>query len=229
MPSPNIKMLQTIANGLGQLKDEFVFVGGSVIEFYAKDKAAAEVRPTIDIDCVVEISSISDYYKLEELLRNKGFTNDISRGAPICRWVYKNIGVDIMPTNSSILGFSNKWYKEGIANKIPITLPDGVAIFIFPLEYYLSTKFEAYKNRGGNDLRQSHDFEDIIYVLDNCPDIAETIQRSKQNVQSYIKEECLQLIKNRRLIEGIECALPYASEVERIDLTLEKIVKLTLL
>jgi len=32
MPSDNFIMLQTVANGLGELKEELVFVGGAVAE-----------------------------------------------------------------------------------------------------------------------------------------------------------------------------------------------------
>ena len=58
MPSTNILMLQTVANGLGELKDEMVFVGGAVAELYADNPAASEIRPTIDVDCVIEISTL---------------------------------------------------------------------------------------------------------------------------------------------------------------------------
>lgn len=85
MPSSNITMLQTVANGLGELKDEMVFVGGSVAELYANNPAASDIRPTLDVDCVVELSSKTAHAKLEEKLREKKFTNDTSRGAPICR------------------------------------------------------------------------------------------------------------------------------------------------
>ena len=37
MPSTNMNMLQTVASGLGELKDEMVFVGGAVAELYASD------------------------------------------------------------------------------------------------------------------------------------------------------------------------------------------------
>jgi hypothetical protein len=37
MPSDNINMLQTVARGLGDLRDEMVFVGGAVAELYADD------------------------------------------------------------------------------------------------------------------------------------------------------------------------------------------------
>lgn len=35
MLSTKVEMLQTVAIGLAELKDEMVFVGGSVVELYA--------------------------------------------------------------------------------------------------------------------------------------------------------------------------------------------------
>ena len=211
-------MLQTVANGLGEMRDEMVFVGGAVSELYADNPAASEIRPTIDVDCVIEISSRLQFARMEENLRVKGFTNDTSKGAPICRWIYKDIKVDVMPTDSSVLGFSNRWYEEGIEIKISKTLPDGTDVFVFPPEYYLAAKFEAHNSRGGNDLRQSHDFEDIIYILDNCSDILNAISGSNPRVKEYLKNECQNLLANPNITEGIESALPYGSGEESGDI-----------
>lgn len=218
MPGENIIMLQTVANGLGELKDEMVFVGGAVAELYADNPAASEIRPTIDVDCVIEISSRLQFARLEENLRAKGFINDTSKGAPICRWIYKDIKVDVMPTDSDVLGFSNRWYEEGIEIRIQKTLPDGTDVFVFPPEYYLAAKFEAHNARGGNDLRQSHDFEDIIYILDNCSDIVDNISASNPSVKEYLKSECQKLLENPNIAEGIETALPYGSGEESSDI-----------
>jgi len=218
MPSTNIKMLQTVANGLGKLKDEMVFVGGTVAELYADNPAASEIRPTLDVDCVIEISSRLQFAKLEENLRAIGFKNDTSEGAPICRWIYKDIKVDVMPTDSEVLGFSNRWYEEGIETKIQKTLPEGTDVFVFKPEYYLAAKFEAHNSRGGNDLRQSHDFEDIIYILDNCSGIVENIHASNPGVKMYLKRECQKLMENPNITEGIETALPYGSGEESGDI-----------
>jgi len=227
MPNTNILMLQTVANGLGELKDEMVFVGGAVVELYADNPAASAIRPTIDVDCVIEISSRLQFAKMEENLRDRGFKNDTSEGAPICRWIYKDIKVDVMPTDSNILGFSNRWYKEGIEFKIQKTLSDGTDVFVFPPEYYLASKFEAHKGRGGNDLRQSHDFEDIIYILDNCTDILDNINGSNLSVKMYLKQECQKLLANPNITEGIESALPYGSGEEGTDIILELIQNIT--
>jgi len=223
MTSTNIEMLQTVAVGLGDLKNEMVFVGGSVAELYATDSAASDIRPTLDVDCVIELSSKSAHAKLEKDLREKGFAHDTSKGSPICRWLYHDIKVDVMPTDSDILGFSNRWYSEGIENKITKTLPNGTKIFVFTSAIYLAAKFEAHNSRGGNDLRQSHDFEDIIYVLDNCPEILDNIKNASDSVKAYLKEECDKLIQNTDLTEGIESALPYSSDSDSTEIIQELI------
>ena len=223
MPSTNILMLQTVANGLGDLKDDMVFVGGAVAELYANIPELSDIRPTLDVDCVIELRSKTAHAKLEDDLRALGFANDTSKGAPICRWVYQDILVDVMPSDSDVLGFSNMWYDEGIENQISKTLPDGTEIFVFPPENYLVAKIEAHKGRGGSDLRQSHDFEDIIYIMDNCSKLLKNIANANESVKAYLNEECSRLLKNEGLTEGIESALPYGSEEEATEIIIELI------
>lgn len=223
MPSTNIEMLQAVALGLGDLKDDMVFVGGAVAELYASNPELSDIRPTLDVDCVIELRSKTAFAKLEDNLRALGFANDTSKGAPICRWIYQDILVDVMPSDFDVLGFSNKWYDEGIENKISKTLPDGTAVFVFPPEYYLATKFEAHKGRGGADLRQSHDFEDVIYILDNCSELLDSVSNTNETVKAYLKEECAKLLKDDGLTEGIESALPYGSDEESTEIIMERI------
>jgi len=218
MASANINMLQIVANGLGELKDHMVFVGGAVAELYASDPASSDIRPTTDVDCVIELNSRMEYLKLEKKLRAKGFANDTSKGAPICRWIHKNIKVDVMPTDEEILGFSNQWYLEGIEKKTVKLLPDGTEVFVFPIQFYLAAKFEAHKSRGGNDLRQSRDFEDIVYIFDNCPGFVNDIINSNDGLREYLINECQNLLDNYGLTEGIESALPYGSGDERMEI-----------
>ena len=227
MPSINNIMLQTVANGLKELKEEVVFVGGAVAELYASDPAASDIRPTQDVDCVIKLSSRVEYYRLEEKLRSKDFANDTSPGAHICRWVYNDIKVDVMPTDYDILGFSNRWYAVGLENKRVKTLHDGTEIFVFPPEYYLAAKFEAHNDRGGKDLRQSHDFEDIIYIFENCHTIIDDIGNSNSTVKAYLKETCKNLLENKNLTEGIESALPYGSDSESTEIIKDIIGSIT--
>ena len=226
MTSTNMRMLQTVANGLGEVKDRMVFVGGVVAELYADDPATTDIRPTFDVDCVIEIGSRVEHAQMEDELKARGFSNDVSQGAPICRWIFDVIKVDVMPTDEAILGFSNIWYVQGIESKIVKALPNETEIAVFPPAYYLAAKIEAHKGRGGNDLRQSHDFEDIIYMIDNCTVLVDDIVGSADKLKAYLKQECQLLLQDKGLSEGIESALPYGSDEERTDIVLEIIQRI---
>ncbi len=64
--SKNLVRIKAVSNALGSLKDQVVFVGGATVAFYV-DRMAEEVRPTDDVDVVVEIWTYKDYAALEEL------------------------------------------------------------------------------------------------------------------------------------------------------------------
>lgn len=222
MPTTNIEMLQLVAHGLTKMKDEVVFIGGSVAELYAHDPELSDIRTTLDVDCIIEISSYMEYSVLEEELRALGFQNDRTPNAPICRKIYRGVVVDIMPTNQDILGFTNIWYQEGIKHKIKKALPNATTIYVLPVEYYIATKFAALENRGGRDIRGSHDLEDIVYIMDNVLELQNSIIQSKNNhLRTYLKEQCAKLLQNNNIREIIYSSLPYLSEEERVDMILD--------
>ena len=78
----NIEMLMEVAKGLGPLCEKVVFVGGSTVGLYLSDPAASKIRPTDDVDCVIELVTRDGYYKLEEQLRGLGFSHAMEEGAP---------------------------------------------------------------------------------------------------------------------------------------------------
>jgi hypothetical protein len=175
------------------------------------------------VDCVIELNSRKEHADLEAELRKIGFAHDTSKDAPICRYIYKDIKVDVMPTDPDILGFSNIWYSEGISTSITKTLENKTKILVFTPPLYLAANLEAHKSRGGDDLRQSHDFEDFTYVLNNCKTILEEIENSSKEVKDYLKVECQNLLNNKGLIEGVECALPYGVGEESVEIILNNL------
>lgn len=208
----SLRMIEVVASGLDDLNENVAFVGGAVAGLYADDPASEDARPTMDVDCVLQLSTINDQYELEEALQKRHFQHDIESGV-ICRWIYKGITVDIMPDDEHILGFSNRWYSKGMENKKDYILPNGKIIHIFPVTYYLATKLEAIASRGGNDLRQSHDFEDFIYVLNGCTTIEYDLRTITDNeLRCYLANKFNDLRKDANIEECIECALPYGEE-----------------
>ena len=102
---------------------------------------------------------------LSDRLRNLGLAEDNSEGAPLCRWRQGDVIVDVMPTDESILGFSNRWYPMAIDTAQHLDIA-GHRVRIVTPALFIATKLEAFHGRGGDDVFASHDLEDIIAVVD---------------------------------------------------------------
>lgn len=198
-------MLQAVAEGLGDLNSEVVFVGGATTALYIDDEGAPTPTPSDDVDFIVELKSGHAFAELERKLRERGFSEppfDRLNSHPICRKIFRGIQVDVMPTSGAILGFTNAWYSEGINFKESRKLPNGTEIFIFNEVYFLASKLEAFDNRGkDDDLRLSQDMEDILALLDGCSYLESGLANASQGVRNYIKSQFQILMKDKDLLE----------------------------
>lgn len=68
------------------------------------DDAAANVRPTDDIDIAVDVHSHAGCYGVTARLEARGFQPDRNERPPICRWRRGALVVDIMPATANIGG-----------------------------------------------------------------------------------------------------------------------------
>lgn len=207
----NIFRIRAVANALQKLKEQVVFVGGATVSLYA-DREVQEVRPTDDIDIIVEILNYKQRQALEEKLREIGFVNDIDSGI-ICRFKIDGSIVDIMPTSDPSIGFNNIWYPEGFEYAQNCELTDGNTIKILAAPYFIATKLEAFKNRGRCDGRTSHDFEDIVFVLENRATLWDELNQCEGGIKTYLKLEFSNLIKHPYIYEWID------SHVERGEIS----------
>ncbi len=199
----NFEMLKFACEKLDELTKEVVFVGGATTCLYVDEEIADDIRPTEDVDCTIEITNKSEYDKFQEKLRVKGFSHDTSKGAPICRFVFhKLLVLDVMPNDPKILGFSNSWYKEGIANKVAKKI-DNKEIYIFSLPYFLASKFEAFNGRGKHDPRLSSDLEDIILVIDGIKDFDLSQYKTSEILKKYLSKMAQQCLSDKFIIEAV--------------------------
>jgi hypothetical protein len=219
--SPYLEEIKTIALALGELKNKVVFIGGSVVGLYVDTQGAEEPRPTKDIDLTLQLLHYGDWALLEEQLATLNFMHSPDENI-LCRYFYKGIMVDIMPSNENILGFSNIWYHEGIDEAIEYQIEPLLFIRIFPCSYFLASKIEAYKGRG-NDLRWSQDFEDIIYIFNNREQVVKDILNSKPHLLEYFQKEFLNLIKHPSFEEALNIHLYKQGDEERIEFVKDKI------
>ena len=203
-----IEMIKLVAHALGELNENAVFVGGATVPLYIPEQYWAISRATDDVDVVMEIIGHKENWKNEELLRKKGFNNDTRKGAPNCRWVYKGLTVDIMSSDTSALGFTNAWYKEGMQRALEIEIKP-VKARIFSTPYFLASKIEAFKSRGNKDFMGSRDMEDIISVLEVCPErkLLSELADASGDLKKYLKKELSSLKANSDFLDAIPGAV----------------------
>jgi len=177
----NLKVVEKVALALGELNNEVIYVGGAVISLYVTDEGGELPRPTKDIDISVQISSYPQMDQLRELLANKKIYPAPTETI-LYRYSLENILIDFIPYEETPLGPTNRWLKPGFKKAYPIKV-GNTEIKILPVSLYLATKWEAFNNRGG-DPRTSHDFEDVIYVIDNNRNEVDDIANADNNVRA---------------------------------------------
>ena len=228
--NPNLEIMLLAVEQLGELADQMVFLGGCATGLLITDPAAPPIRVTRDVDAIVQVASQIEYSKLSKKLRAKGFKEDLSEDAPICRWVTENIILDIMPTDPKILGFGNQWYQPALENSETIKLPNDKTIQMVSAPYFLITKLEAFEGRGNGDYLLSHDIEDMIAVLDGRPEIIDEIKQSDSKLVRALLGRFISLFQDRQFVDSVSGHLP-SDEIsqERASLILETIEKITFL
>jgi len=220
----NLRMLQFVAEQLGSLCDKVVFVGGATTALFITDTASPDVRYTLDVDCIVDVISLSHYYQFEIGLLAQGFKKSMQDDV-LCRWRYNDAILDVMPTDEKILGFSNRWYKSAIKNASVYIFSDVLKIKILTAPYFLATKFEAFKSRGKMDFLASHDFEDIVSVIDGRLELCEEIGQSDDALKEYLAISFQSICNHRAFHDALPGHFIHYGKLadERIDFFTKKV------
>lgn len=218
------ELVKYVAYKLGALVEHVVFLGGAIVGFLLTEKGAPDVRETRDVDVIVEIINISDYYNFNKKLLALGF---IQSTEVLCRFTIDNIVVDCMPTDPSILGFSNLWYSDAIKYANHLKLDNDMTIKVISAPCFIATKLEAFLNRGKNDFLASHDLEDIICVIDGANEIVKNISDiDLPRLKKYIIEKFTYFMNQSEFRESIVGHLAsYSSDLQyaRRDIVLDRI------
>lgn len=197
----NLERLLLVARRLGELREELVFVGGSVLELLISDPAQPPVRPTLDVDLVVGARNWSEFTRQQDKLRELGF-REVPEG-PICRWSVDGVPVDLMPADEEVQGYiTNRWYAAALRTAQMIEL-DGLEIKIISAPCFLATKLDAFDGRGERDFMASHDLEDVVAVVDGREELAEEVARSEPELRDYLARRFGQLLNEREFIDAL--------------------------
>lgn len=205
----NIELLEVAVEALGDLLDDVMFVGGATIELWLTSPGSTDVRPTEDVDVVVEVTTRTAFHEFEAELRRRGFAED-QTSRVICRWRHNTaqLTLDAMPSRADILGFENRWQAAALPHAVERALPSGARIRAASPPYLVAMKLEAFRGRGRGDYIASRDFEDIVVLIDRRPELVEELSAASENVREYVSAEARRLLGESRLLDGLAAALP---------------------
>ena len=183
---PNLPYLRKVAEALGDLREQMVFIGGAVAGLLVTDPLADSVRATRDVDAVVSANRAL-FHRIEASVATRRFARDVSSDV-ICRWVHKASGVlfDLMPVQPDVLGFSNRWYPYAVETAVPVDLGNGVTIRLVSAVAFVATKLEAFAGRGGGDFLSSHDLEDVLNIVDGREELASEMAAAPADVRQAV-------------------------------------------
>lgn len=183
---PNLPHLRAIADALGELREQVVFLGGAVVGLLLSDPLAESVRSTYDVDAVVDLDW-SRFRRVEERVQTRGFAREMESGV-VCRWVHRESGVvfDLMPVDSEVPGFSNRWYAYAVETAQSVELDERLSIRMVTAVAFVATKLEAFATRGQCDFLSSHDLEDVLNVVDGRAELVEELAMAPEDLRRMV-------------------------------------------
>lgn len=224
---PNVAKVELVAQALGELREQVVFVGGCAVGLLLTDPAAAPPRVTYDVDLVAKVAALPGYHRLEREFSRRGFVRDMAADAPICRWRFQRLEVDLMPTDAGVLGFANRWYPLAVAGAERVSLPSGTQIRLIAAPAFMATKFEAFADRGRYDLLGSHDAEDIVNLIDGRPELVAEATAAPDELRRYLADRCGTWLARPDFADALTgMIVPDDALAERVQTVLQRLTQL---
>ena len=194
MANPNLDLLITMAQAMGPLCEQVVFVGGCATGLLIDNADLMDVRPTEDVDAIVAVASLAAYPRLAEQLMQRGFKQTMADNTPPFRWYWNRMQLDLVPLDEKVLGFANRWYRVGFEAAMSVELAGGLHLRHLSAPHFLATKFEAFKDRGQNDVYLSHDLEDIMTVMEGRATLLREMAAADEAIRKHVGQAVAALL-----------------------------------
>lgn len=205
-------LIEKVAQGFGDLNKKVFYLGGSTLSLYVSKYAAAQNRVVGEVDCILGSLALNDYFQWEEWLTERGFVKEEAINHFQHRWRYEGIPVNILARTRETLAYKYRWLDEGIFHAQSYPIAEGLSIRSFTPAYFIAAKIESFLNKAKGDFRTSEDFEDLMFVLDNRPQIVEELCQSFYEVRNYIQQYFMRFLKDPTLEEGLYYVLPFGTD-----------------
>lgn len=174
-----------------------------MLPLYLERAPTYRLRATDDADAVVACTTHQEWVALQMELHEVGI-QPVSGdpNAPICRMrTARGHLLDFMPIDPDVLGFGNRWFRQGFERSIVRSIGDNLDIRIFPPPLFVAAKAEAYRDRGIEDPWASHDLEDLLTLIACRPSLLTELTGEGEELRSYLACFALELLSLDRFEE----------------------------
>jgi hypothetical protein len=93
--------------------------------------------------------------------------------------------------------------ERGLKTDFLYEIDTHIDVRLMPFHYFIASKLGAHNSRNKGDLRQSKDFEDIVYSFDNRLDPLRDLQMATGGVMQYLQSQMNLLFEDFNFHEGL--------------------------
>ncbi len=176
----NQSKLREVAEGMGEVRESVVFLGGVVLPYLLTEDLSHYVRYAKDVDFIVDFDNKADLFAFEDALFERGFKK-LSTGA-VSQWLLGRIKVEALPADPEVFTFNNQWCAEAMHHAERIDIGEGLCVNTISAPYYLGTKLNAFDRRGFGNFSKSKDVFDMLLIFAGHEGIEEEIVRHTSKV-----------------------------------------------
>jgi hypothetical protein len=184
----NLELLRRVAARLGRLREQVMFLGGTVLPLLVPEPLAADIRVAKDIDLMVHAGTKADLWAFEDQLWDAGLKR-ASTGAA-SKWRVEDLHVDVLTTEPDTVDFNNHWGLEAVREQRQRDIGGGLVINVIRSTHYLAVKIDAFYRRGDGNHQASTDIYDILLMLRGCPELETDFHRhTSPELQAHLAVE----------------------------------------
>ena len=166
------------------------------------------------------------YHRVADKLMDRGFKQTMADNTPPFRWYWNRMQLDLVPLDEKVLGFANRWYRVGFDAALAVELAGGLKLRHLSAPHFLATKFEAFKDRGNNDVYLSHDLEDIMTVMEGRSTVAREMAAAQEAVRKHVGLSVEALLHMPTFINALPGLLSDPEKEQVVKARLTQIAKL---
>ena len=201
-----------------------VFTGGGIVSMLITDPEAPQALFTKDVDLVLEIASHPDFFAMEKALMSVGFRHLSDEQAEPLSWIWEGVRVDSLPHRRIQSMPHNRWFTFLMKDAEHVEVLPGCRAWIASAPCFLATKFEAFFDRGKNNLVKSKDLGDILAVVNGRSGLLLEIQQAAPDICGFLRQSFSWLLEQRHFMECLPELVPEDIREEMVIQRIQEIL-----